>query len=796
MEVSLARRVSPWSDRTHRAERLGVAFEDADAAEVGCSGGIACGDWGSPRLGHPRCGLDPVRRAVGERFTTAPVGAGGWQLLGSQQGGHRLLGQRLRDGLGQQQGPEVRSTGTFLTKFGSPRHRQRPVPDGKRQPASPSTPRATSTSSTSSPTGSRSSTPPGPSSPRGAPWAPATASSTPRPGIATDSSGNVYVADTGNNRIQEFDSSGGTSSPSGEAWAPGTASSPPLGRRRRLHRRRLRRRLGQQPDPEVRLLGQLHHQVGKPWGRATASSAPPLRRSTSRSAPPTTSIVVDPTNNRVEKFRPIGTFITKWGTAGSGTGQFTLPSGVAIASAGEVYVVDQGNSRVERVPRDRHHRPRHHDRLGALRDQQRQRQLHLLLPRAAAALASSAASTPPSGRAAAPPRPTRTSPRAPTPSEVRAVDAAGKPRPEPAVSHVDRGRGPRRRHDDRLRPLRAHQRRLARRSPSPPRSRARASSAASTRARRPTGRAAARRSPTELAGRRLPHVRRPGHRRGREHRRRPRPRAASRSTRPRPTRRSTPAPPGPTNDASPVVRVLLRRRGELRVSPRLEPGGRLPELQLAEVLQLAGRRLPHLRGPGHRRGRQHRPDARPRAASPSTPPPPNTTINSGPSGTDQRRHAVVRLLLRRSPGRASSAASTRTRRPTSRAAARRSPTARWPTAPTPSTSGPPTRSGTPTRRRPRAASRSTRRRLRPRHPSRASSSAKPRCRCRSVGQEETTTPARQTSNSTSGNAAIKGARGVRGHRRSPTPLSGPSRPGWAPAPRSSTRSAPAIRWAT
>ena len=59
-------------------------------------------------------------------------------------------------------------------------------------------------------------------------------------------------------------------------------------------------------------------------------------------------IVVDPTNNRVQKFRPIGTFITKWGTAGSGNSQFTLPSGVAISSADEVYVVDSGNSRVER----------------------------------------------------------------------------------------------------------------------------------------------------------------------------------------------------------------------------------------------------------------------------------------------------------------------------------------------------------------------------------------------------------------------------------------------------------------
>ena len=34
------------------------------------------------------------------------------------------------------------------------------------------------------------------------------------------------------------------------------------------------------------------------------------------------------------------------------------------------------------------------------------------------------------------------------------------------------------------------------------------------------------------------------------------------------------------------------------MSPRLEPGGRLPALQFAQVLQRAGGRLPYLRGPG------------------------------------------------------------------------------------------------------------------------------------------------------------------------------------------------------
>ena len=34
-------------------------------------------------------------------------------------------------------------------------------------------------------------------------------------------------------------------------------------------------------------------------------------------------------NNRIQKFDPNGTFITKWGTLGSGNGQFYWPGGVA-----------------------------------------------------------------------------------------------------------------------------------------------------------------------------------------------------------------------------------------------------------------------------------------------------------------------------------------------------------------------------------------------------------------------------------------------------------------------------------
>ena len=42
-----------------------------------------------------------------------------------------------------------------------------------------------------------------------------------------------------------------------------------------------------------------------------------------------------------------GTFVRTWGSRGSGNGQFSNPWGVAVSAAGEVFVTDQSNNRVQ-----------------------------------------------------------------------------------------------------------------------------------------------------------------------------------------------------------------------------------------------------------------------------------------------------------------------------------------------------------------------------------------------------------------------------------------------------------------
>jgi len=58
--------------------------------------------------------------------------------------------------------------------------------------------------------------------------------------------------------------------------------------------------------------------------------------------------VADESNNRIQKFDQRGSFLTKWGREGKGPGQFKSPWGIACDALGNVYVVDSGNHRIQK----------------------------------------------------------------------------------------------------------------------------------------------------------------------------------------------------------------------------------------------------------------------------------------------------------------------------------------------------------------------------------------------------------------------------------------------------------------
>ncbi len=58
--------------------------------------------------------------------------------------------------------------------------------------------------------------------------------------------------------------------------------------------------------------------------------------------------VVDKDNNRIQKFDTDGNFVLKFGSYGTENGQFNHPTGVAVDVTGNIYILDCGNNRVEK----------------------------------------------------------------------------------------------------------------------------------------------------------------------------------------------------------------------------------------------------------------------------------------------------------------------------------------------------------------------------------------------------------------------------------------------------------------
>jgi DNA-binding beta-propeller fold protein YncE len=136
-------------------------------------------------------------------------------------------------------------------------------------------------------------------------------------GVTTDEAGNIYVVDTGNDRIQKFDSDGNFLLMWG--WGVRTGASQfqicPS-------------------DCQAGIYGSGDGQFRRPSDVAVDASG--------------YAYVTDTNNHRIQKFSTSGTYIGKWGANGSGWSGFYFPQGVSVDAAGDVYVVDAGNYRIKK----------------------------------------------------------------------------------------------------------------------------------------------------------------------------------------------------------------------------------------------------------------------------------------------------------------------------------------------------------------------------------------------------------------------------------------------------------------
>jgi streptogramin lyase len=136
--------------------------------------------------------------------------------------------------------------------------------------------------------------------------------------VATDASGNKWVVDGGNNRIEEFSA---TTNAFVKAFGFGVSDG-----KEALEVCTSSCRAG--------MAGAGAGEFNAPWGIAIDQSTGNI-------------YVSDFGNNRLEKFSSSGALLATIGTKGSGEGQLLAPRGIVLDSSGNVWVADSGNYRVE-----------------------------------------------------------------------------------------------------------------------------------------------------------------------------------------------------------------------------------------------------------------------------------------------------------------------------------------------------------------------------------------------------------------------------------------------------------------
>jgi aldose sugar dehydrogenase len=165
-------------------------------------------------------------------------------------------------------------------------------------------------------------------------------------GIAVDQQGNIYVVDTNNNRIQVFSSNGTFITKFGRyGEANGTLKSPQgiavdslSGNVYVADTDNSRIQVFSSNGTFITKFGRYAYGAGNgtfnhPTGIAVDQAG--------------NVYVADTANNRIQVFSSNGTFVAKWGAYGSANGTLRSPEGIAVDQTGNVYVADTANNRIQ-----------------------------------------------------------------------------------------------------------------------------------------------------------------------------------------------------------------------------------------------------------------------------------------------------------------------------------------------------------------------------------------------------------------------------------------------------------------
>lgn len=156
-------------------------------------------------------------------------------------------------------------------------------------------------------------------------------------GVAIDRAGNIFVADTGNGRIQRFSPTGAFLTAIGTKGSGHEQFGEPSG-------------VAVDQAGNIYVVEASNHRVQKlaPDGTFISEWTPGLYGPRRIAMGPDASIyVVDQGHSRIVKFNPDGKVLATWGSGGSGDGQMRDPTSVAVdSSSNRVYVADPLSSRI------------------------------------------------------------------------------------------------------------------------------------------------------------------------------------------------------------------------------------------------------------------------------------------------------------------------------------------------------------------------------------------------------------------------------------------------------------------